>query len=282
MSRIVVLNGEFLDFADAKLPIMDRGFLFADGIYEVSAVLNGRTIDNEAHLARLDRSLKEIDIPNPYSVAEWVAFQNALIARNGLTEGVVYIQVTRGVAEREFSYADGLTPTVVMFTQVKNLLASKIAMDGATVITVPDLRWARRDIKSVALLPQVLAKQAAARVGAQEAWMVEDGFVTEGASSSAFIVTADGALVTRPFTRTVLPGITRLAITTLIVETGLRLEERAFTVAEAKTAEEAFFTSASTFVAPVATLDGTPIGTGKPGPVAMKLREIYIRQAIAE
>lgn len=282
MSRIVLLNGEFLDAADAKLSIMDRGFLFADGIYEVSAVLNGRTIDNAAHLARLDRSLTEIDIPNPYSVAEWVAFQNALIAHNGLTEGVVYIQVTRGVAEREFSYDEGLAPTVVMFTQVKNLLASKIATEGAKVITVPDLRWARRDIKSVALLPQVLAKQAAARAGAQEAWMVEDGFVTEGASSSAFIVTADGALVTRPFTRTVLPGITRLAITALIAETGLRLEERAFTVAEAQAAAEAFFTSASTFVAPVATLDGTPIGTGKPGPVATKLREIYIRQALAD
>jgi D-alanine transaminase len=131
MSRIVLLNGEFLDFADAKLSIMDRGFLFADGIYEVSAVLNGRTIDNAAHLARLDRSLKEIDIPNPYSVAEWVAFQNGLIERNGLTEGVVYIQVTRGAAEREFSYAEGLTPTVVMFTQVKNLLGSKLAVDGA-------------------------------------------------------------------------------------------------------------------------------------------------------
>ncbi len=282
MSRIVLLNGEFLDFADAKLSIMDRGFLFADGIYEVSAVLNGRTIDNEAHLARLDRSLKEIDIPNPYSLAEWVGFQNALIERNGLTEGVVYIQVTRGVAEREFSYADGLTPTVLMFTQVKTLLASKLAVDGAKVITVPDLRWARRDIKSVALLPQVLAKQAAARAGAQEAWMVEDGVVTEGASSSAFIVTHDGALVTRPFTQSVLPGITRLAITALIAETGLRLEERTFTVAEAKAAREAFFTSASTFVAPVATLDGTPIGTGKPGPVATKLREIYIRQAMAE
>lgn len=282
MSRIVLLNGEFLDYADAKLPIMDRGFLFADGIYEVSAVLNGRTIDNEAHLARLDRSLREIDIPNPYSLAEWVGFQNELIARNGLAEGVVYIQVTRGVAEREFSYAEGLKPTVVMFTQVKTLLNSKLAVDGAKVITVPDLRWARRDIKSVALLPQVLAKQAAARAGAQEAWMVEDGFVTEGASSSAFIVTKDGSLVTRPFTQTVLPGVTRRAITALVAETGLRLDERAFSVAEALAAAEAFFTSASTFVAPVASLDGTPIGTGKPGPIAMKLREIYIRKALAD
>lgn len=282
MSRIVLLNGEFLDYADAKLPIMDRGFLFADGIYEVSAVLNGRTIDNEAHLARLDRSLREIDIPNPYSLAEWVGFQNELIARNGLAEGVVYIQVTRGVAEREFSYAEGLKPTVVMFTQVKTLLNSKLAVDGAKVITVPDLRWARRDIKSVALLPQVLAKQAAARAGAQEAWMVEDGFVTEGASSSAFIVTTDGSLVTRPFTQTVLPGVTRRAITALVAETGLRLDERAFSVAEALAAAEAFFTSASTFVAPVASLDGTPIGTGKPGPIATKLREIYIRKALAD
>lgn len=283
MSRIVMLNGAFVEAADAKVSIMDRGFLFADGIYEVSAVLNGRTVDNAAHLARLDRSLKEIDIPNPYSTEEWIGFQNELIARNGLTEGTVYIEVTRGVAEREFTYATDLAPTVVMFTQPKNIVASKLTETGAKVITLPDLRWARRDIKSVALLPQVLAKQAAARAGAQEAWMVgEDGFVTEGASSSAFIVTQDGKLVTRPFTRTVLPGVTRRAITDLIAETGLTLDERAFTVEEAKAAQEAFFTSASTFVAPVATLDGTPIGTGKPGPVALKLREIYIRNALAE
>lgn len=282
MPRIVMLNGAFVDAADAKISIMDRGFLFADGIYEVSAVLNGRTIDNAPHLARLDRSLKEIDIPNPYSTEEWIGFQNDLIARNGLTEGTVYIEVTRGVAEREFTYADDLAPTVVMFTQPKSIVVSKLAESGAKVITVPDLRWARRDIKSVALLPQVLAKQAAARAGAQEAWMVdEDGFVTEGASSSAFIVTHDGKLVTRPFTRTVLPGVTRLAITALIAETTLVLEERAFTVAEAQTAQEAFFTSASTFVAPVASLDGTAIGTGKPGPVATKLREIYIQKALA-
>ncbi|KJV10873.1 D-amino acid aminotransferase [Elstera litoralis] len=281
MSRIVLLNGDFLDFADAKLPIMDRGFLFADGIYEVSAVLNGRTIDNEAHLARLDRSLRAIDIPNPYSTAEWVGFQNDLITRNGLREGTVYIQVTRGVAEREFTYAEGLTPTVLMVTQAKNLLTSKLAVDGATVITLPDLRWARRDIKSVGLLAQVLAKQAAKRAGADEAWMVEDGLVTEGASSSAFIVTRDGALVTRPFTQAVLPGVTRRAITALIRETDLRLDERAFSVAEALAAQEAFYTSASSFVTPVASLDGDPIGTGKPGPIAIKLREFYIRTALA-
>ncbi len=281
MSRIIVLNGEFVDYAEAKISIMDRGFLFADGIYEVSAVLNGRLIDNAAHLARLERSLAEIGIPSPYTPAEWVALQHGLITRNGLVEGTVYIQVTRGVAEREFSYAAEIKPTVVMFTQARAIMTSPLAVKGAKVITVPDLRWARRDIKSIALLPQVLAKQTAAQADAHEAWMVEGGVVTEGASSSAFIITQDGRVITRPFSRAVLPGVTRLALTTLIGEEKLYLEERSFTVDEAKQAAEAFYTSASTFVAPVASLDGHPIGSGLPGALTLKLRQIYIDKALA-
>ena len=175
MSRIVFINGSFVPFEEAKIPIMDRGFLFADGIYEVSAVLNSRLVDNDAHLARLERSLKEIRIPNPYTAAEWTRLEEELVRRNGLVEGTVYMEVTRGVAEREFAFPADAKPTVVMFTQVKNISRSPAAEVGVAVVTVEDLRWKRRDIKSVALLAQVLAKQAAAEAGVAEAWMVEDG-----------------------------------------------------------------------------------------------------------
>src|SRR5215203_5134965 len=224
MSRIVLINGSFVPFEEAKIPIMDRGFLFADGIYEVSAVLNSRLVDNDAHLARLERSLKEIRIPNPYTAVEWTRLEEELVRRNGLVEGTVYMEVTRGVAEREFAFPADAKPTVVMFTQVKNISRSSAAEVGVAVVTVEDLRWKRRDIKSVALLAQVLAKQAAA-----EAWMVEDGHVTEGSSSTAFIITKDGRIVTRPLSNAVLPGITRQSVMRLAEENGLRIEERPFT-----------------------------------------------------
>ncbi|MCW6507120.1 D-amino-acid transaminase [Lichenifustis flavocetrariae] len=281
MDRIVFLNGSFIPYDEARIPIMDRGFLFADAIYEVSAVLDGELVDNEAHLSRLDRSLTEIGIASPYSHAEWVVRQVELVRRNRLVEGIVYIQVTRGVAERDFGFADAMSPTVVMFTQVKTILESRLAVAGAAVITVPDLRWARRDIKSVGLLAQVLAKRQAAEAGAAEAFMVEDGFVTEGGSSTAFIITQDGVIVTRPLSSDILPGITRLAVLRLAAEAGLRVEERAFTVQEALRAAEVFYTSASTFVAPVVSLDGQPIGSGRPGPHARKLRTLYIELARA-
>lgn len=279
MSRIVYLNGSFLPFEEAKVPIMDRGFLFADGIYEVSAVLHGRLVDNEAHLARLDRSLNEIRIPNPHSTAEWTRLEEELVRRNGLAEGLVYMQVTRGVAERDFAFPKDARPTVMMFTQVKSILRSPLAETGAAVVTVPDLRWKRRDIKSVALLAQVLAKQAAAEAGVFEAWMVEDGYVTEGSSSTAFIITTDGRIVTRPLSHAVLPGITRLAVMRLAQEAGLTIEERLFTVDEALSAAEAFATSASSFVMPVVAIDGRPVGTGKVGPHARRLRALYLDMA---
>jgi len=279
-ARIVYLNGDFLPFAEARVPIMDRGFLFADGIYEVSAVLDGRLVDNEAHLARLDRSLGEIDIANPHSLAEWIGLQTELIARNGLTEGLVYMQVTRGVYERDFAYPPaGTTPTVMMFTQAKTVAANPLAETGAKIITVPDLRWKRRDIKSVALLAQVLAKQQAAAAGVAEAWMVEDDAVTEGSSSTAFIVTTGGALVTRPLSTALLPGITRKAVLRLAEEAGLALEERLFSVAEALAAAEAFYTSASAFVMPVVSIDGHAVGEGRPGPHTRRLRELYLAMA---
>lgn len=276
MSRIVYVNGDYLPEAEAKISVFDRGFIFADGIYEVSAVLGGRLVDNAAHLARLERSLGEISLPMPCSYAELTAIQEKLIALNALEEGLVYIEVTRGAADRDFPFPRGVPPTLVMFTQARNIAASPQAKTGIRVVTTPDLRWKRRDIKSVGLLPQVLAKQFAAENGAQEAWMIEDGLVTEGGSSTAWIVSGEGRLVTRPLSQAVLPGITRQAVLVLMADTGIGLDERPFTLAEALAAREAFVTSAGNFVMPVVAIDGRPIGEGKPGPVAMRLRETYI------
>ena len=278
--RIVYLNGAFLPFEEARVPIMDRGFLFADGIYEVSAIIDGKLVDNAAHLARLDRSLGEIGIRNPHDAAGWEKLQTELVARNGVSEGLVYMQVTRGVAERDFAFPKaGTEPTVVMFTQAKTVLANPLAESGARVITVEDLRWKRRDIKSVALLAQVLAKQQAAEAGVAEAWMVEDGAVTEGSSSTAFIVSRDRVLVTRPLSTALLPGITRASVLKLAAEADLRVEERLIPVAEAYEAQEAFYTSASAFVMPVIEIDGRSIGEGRPGPLTQRLRELYIEAA---
>jgi D-alanine transaminase len=274
--RIVFVNGVYTPLADAKISIMDRGFLFADGVYEVSAVLGGQLVDNDAHLARLQRSLSALQIPNPHSDADWTRIEQELVARNRLTEGVIYIQVTRGVAEREFVYPHDLQPTVVVFAQEKNIVASPLAARGAKIVTAPDLRWARRDIKSVALLAQVLAKQDAAAAGAAEVWMVENGFVTEGGSSTSFLIGHDRRIVTRPLSAAILPGITRRAIMRLAAQEQLVVQERAFTIAEAKAAAEAFYTSASNFVVPVIAIDGEPVGNGEPGPLTRQLSEIYV------
>jgi D-alanine transaminase len=281
MSRIVFLNGSFLPIDEAKVPFMDRGFLFGDGVYEGIGVLDGRLIDNEAHLERLERSLAEVRIPNPYTRAEWTALVEEIVRRNGMTEGFIYFQVTRGVAERDFFFPENAKPTVAMFTQAKSIADAPAARAGIAVITVPDQRWARRDIKSINLLAQVLAKQAAKEAGAQEAWMVEDGFVTEGGSSSAFIVTKKGGIVVRPLSNAILPGITRKSLLRLSEEVGIALEERRFTVEEAYDAAEAFLTSASNFVLPVVSIDGRLVGDGKPGPITKRLRELYLAMASA-
>lgn len=282
MSRIVYVNGSFLPYEEAKIPIMDRGFLFGDGIYEVAAVIDGRLVDNEAHLARLERSLGEIRIANPHSAADWTTLERELVRANDLAEGLVYMQVSRGVAERDFAFpTDATAPTVVMFTQPKRMRDAPAAETGVAVITVPDLRWARRDIKSTALLAQVLAKQAAAEAGVAEAWMVEDGTVTEGGSSTAFIITRDGRIVTRPLSHAILPGITRLSVMRLAQEAQLRVEERAFSVAEAHAAAEAFLTSATMLVMPVVAIDGRPVGKGAPGPLTRRLRELYFEMVDA-
>lgn len=276
---IVYVNGRFCPIEEATVPIMDRGFLFGDGIYEVTAVFDGKFVDNEPHLKRLDRSLGAIGIRNPHTIAEWIAIQRELVKRNALAEGSIYIEVTRGVYEREFTCPPDIAPTVVMFTQVRKLRENPAADTGVPIITVPDLRWARRDIKSVALLAQVLAKQAAKAAGVAEAWMVEDGFVTEGASSTAFIITEKREIVTRPLSNAVLPGITRQTVMKLAAEHGLTLVERLFTVEEAKAAEEIFFTSATTFVMPVVAIDGEIVGGGQPGPLARELRRLYFEAA---
>jgi D-alanine transaminase len=277
LDRIAYVNGSFVPLSEAKVSILDRGFLFADGIYEVAAVLDGKLVDNASHLARLERSVGQIALVLPETIARIQEIQKELVARNNLINGMVYIEVTRGAdSGRDFAFPKGVKPTLVMFTSVKDIVNAASAKTGIGVITVPDIRWARRDIKSVALLAQVLAKQAAAEAGAGEAWMIEDGKVTEGGSSSAFILTKDDVLVTRENSSAILPGCTRKAVVKLAEERQLRVEERAFTVEEAMKAKEAFITSASSFVQPVVKIDGKIVADGKPGPMAQRLREIYI------
>jgi len=277
LDSIAYVNGSFVPLSDAKISVLDRGFLFADGIYEVSAVLDGKLVDNASHLARLERSVGEISLKLPESVDRIIEIQKELVARNKLANGLVYIEVTRGADKgRDFAFPKGVTPTMIMFTSVKDIVNAESAKKGISVITVPDIRWSRRDIKSVALLAQVLAKQAAAEAGAGEAWMIEDGKVTEGGSSSAFILTQDDVIVTRQNGSEILPGCTRKAVVKLAEERQLRVEERAFSVDEALKAKEAFITSASLFVQPVVNIDGKTVANGRPGPMATRLREIYI------
>jgi D-alanine transaminase len=277
LDPIAYVNGAFVPLAEAKVSILDRGFLFADGIYEVSAVLDGRLVDNDSHLARLARSVGEIALPLPETIERIKEIQKELIARNELANGLVYLEVTRGADKgRDFAFPKGVKPTLVMFTSVKDIVDAPSAKTGIAVITVPDIRWARRDIKSVALLAQVLAKQAAAEVGAGEAWMIEDGKVTEGGSSSAFILTQDDVIVTRQNGSEILPGCTRKAVVALAAERQLRIEERPFSIEEALAAKEAFITSASSFVQAVTSIDGKLVGDGKPGAMTNRLREIYV------
>jgi D-alanine transaminase len=277
LDRIAYINGSFVPLADAKVSVLDRGFLFADGIYEVAAVLDGRLIDNASHLARLERSVSEIALELPETLPRIQEIQKQLIARNHLVDGLVYLQVTRGAdTGRDFAFPKDVKPTLVMFTSAKDIVEAPAAKTGIAVITVPDIRWARRDIKSVALLAQVLAKQAAAVAGAGEAWMIEDGMVTEGGSSSAFILTQDDVLVTRQNSSAILPGCTRKAVVALAEERQLRVEERPFSIQEALAAKEAFITSATLFVQPVVSIDGTAVADGKPGPMTNRLRAIYL------
>jgi len=280
MSRIVHLNGQFLPEEQAKVSIFDRGFVFADGVYEVTAVINAKLIDYAAHMERLERSLRELDMAWPCSREELRAVHEDLVKHNDVEQGRVYMQVTRGVAERDFAYPADTPTTLMAFTQIAATVANPRAETGVAAISIPDIRWKRRDIKSIALLAQCMGKQRAAEAGAYEALMVEDGHITEGTSSSAYIV-KDGRIVTRPLSNAILPGVTRRALMRLAADHRIVVAERAFTLEEMYGADEAFITSASALVLPVVAIDGRPIAAGRPGPVTRKLRQVYIDAAVA-
>lgn len=281
MSQIVYVNGDFVPDHEARVSVFDRGFLFGDGVYEVIPVINSRLVDKAHALSRLDRSLAEVEMDWPCSRDDYIAMQESLIERNGVREGVVYTQVTRGTAPRDFAYPENARPTLVAFANNKTLIDNPAAATGIAVVSVPDLRWKRRDIKSVNMLAQCMAKQAAMSQGAAEGWMVEDGLVTEGVSSSAFIV-RNQTLITRALSTSILPGIRRKVILEIAAARQLDLVERPFSLDEALQADEAFLSSASTLVLPVVLLDGSTIGDGKPGPVTRSLRASYIKHLQAE
>lgn len=274
--RIVYIDGHYLPEAVAKISVFDRGFLFADAVYEVSAVIHGRMLDNAAHLQRLQRSLAALRIPMPLTDAELVLAQEELIRCNQLQEGLLYLQISRGVADRDFAIPQGVQPSLVMFTQAKNLLQNPLVQRGMTVITLEDIRWQRCDIKTTSLLAASLAKQAALDAGADDAWLVADGMVKEGTSNNAFIITQAGCLVTRALGNDILHGITRAAILDLAREQGLVVEERSFSIQEAYAAREAFITSAGTFALPVVQIDGHLVADGKPGSLTLRLRQLYL------
>ncbi|MDE2911996.1 MAG: D-amino-acid transaminase [Paracoccaceae bacterium] len=275
MSRIVYVNGAFLPEAEATVSIFDRGFLMADAVYEVTAVVEGKLIDFDGHVRRLGRSLSELGMENPLDVDDLLGLHREIVERNGLEEGLVYLQITRGVADRDFAYPEAATPTVVLFTQVKPLSENDQAKTGIRVVSVDDRRWGRRDIKTVQLLYPSMAKMEARARGADDAWLVQDGLVTEGTSNNAYIVKG-GAIITRHLSNDILHGITRAAVLRYARERQMKIEERPFSIEEAQTADEAFITAASTFVMPVVAIDGQILGDGTPGPVARRLRAIYL------
>jgi D-alanine transaminase len=277
VTRIIYLNGEWLPESEAKVSVFDRGFLMADGIYEVTCVLDGRLVDYAGHAARLQRSARELGMELPLDDRELLEVHREIVARNRIDQGMIYLQLTRGVADRDFVYPPaGTPPTLVLFTQAKNVLENRAAEEGIAVSLLPDLRWGRRDIKTIQLLYPCMAKMEAKARGADEAWLVEDGHVTESSAATAHIVTAEGVLVTRDLSHALLPGVTRASVLELAAEHSIRVEERAFTPAEALMAREAFITSATNFVVPVVRIDGAAIGDGRPGALTRDLRRYYI------
>ncbi|MFV0243748.1 MAG: D-amino-acid transaminase [Qingshengfaniella sp.] len=280
MSRIVYVNGQYLPEEEARISVFDRGFLFADGVYEVTSVLGGKLLDFPGHAARLARSLTELGMDMPMPEADLLAIHHKLVAENGIDEGLVYLQITRGAADRDFLFPEAAEQTVVLFTQKLSLTNSPKAAKGLRIISIPDERWGRRDIKTVQLLYPSMGKMQAKAAGADDAWMVEDGAVTEGTSNNAYIVTRDGKIVTRQLGHEILSGITRAAVLRFAREAQMTVEERPFTIKEAQDAAEAFVTSATTFVLPVVSVDGVDLNGGKPGPIAKRLREIYIEESL--
>lgn len=281
MSRVAYVNGQYVPFREAGIHVEDRGYQFADGVYEVVYVHRGRLIDEAGHLDRLERSLAELSIAPPMSRRALALVMRQTIRRNDLASGILYMQITRGVARRDHPFPRDVAPGVVMTARRIKPLSAETVAQGVGIITRPDLRWKRCDIKSIGLLPNVLGKQAARQAGAYEAWMVDaDGRVTEGTSTNAWIVTPAGELVTRETGPAILNGITRLALIALARRAGLPVVERAFSVAEAKAAREAFLSSTTAFVLPVVAIDGQAVGDGRPGPLTLQLREAYQRIVI--
>lgn len=282
MSRIVYVNGNYLPEEQATISIFDRGFLMADGVYEVTSVLDGKLVDFEGHVLRLERSLNELDMPHPMGRDALLEVHRELVKRNDIHDGLVYLQVTRGSdGDRDFAFPDPdhTPPTLVMFTQAKpGITDSAASRNGIKVISIEDIRWGRRDIKTVQLLYPSMVKMAAKKAGCDDGWMVEDGHVTEGSSNNAYIV-KDGAIITRGLSNDILHGITRAAVLRFAKEAQMQVIERNFTIDEAKAADEAFVTSATTFVQAVVEIDGAKIGSGTPGPVAQRLREIYLDES---
>ncbi|MEP1355156.1 MAG: D-amino-acid transaminase [Tateyamaria sp.] len=279
--RTVYVNGDYLPETEAKVSIFDRGFLMADGVYEVTSVLDGKLIDFDGHAVRLQRSLDELDMANPISKEDLLDVHRELVRLNGIEEGMIYLQITRGApSDRDFAFPDPETPqTIVLFTQNKPGLADNpAAKKGMKVISIEDIRWGRRDIKTVQLLYPSMGKMMAKKAGVDDAWMVQDGFVTEGTSNNAYIVKGN-KIITREASPDILKGITRTAVLRFAQEAQMEVEERNFTIEEAREADEAFITSASTFVMPVVEIDGVALGDGTPGQVAPRLREIYLDES---
>ena len=277
MSRVAYVNGLYLPHRRAAVHVEDRGYQFADGVYEVIAVKNGRFVDDTPHLERLDRSLRELEIAPPMSRAALRVVMAEMLRRNRIRDGILYIQMTRGVAARDHHFPSDSDASVVMTARIEPPQDPRLGENGVDVISIPDIRWKRCDIKSVSLLPNILGKQAAHRAGAFEAWQInEEGFVTEGTSTNAWIVDAEGRLCTPPIDEQILSGITRRRILKLAKREGIDFSERYFTLKEAQSAREAFITSATTLVLPVTTIDDAVIGNGKPGTFTCKLREHYL------
>lgn len=282
MSRTVYVNGQWLPEDQATISIFDRGFLMADGVYEVTSVLDGKLVDFPGHVTRLTRSLTELEMTPPATAEGLLALHRQIVTANGLVNGRVYLQVTRGNSgDRDFLFPDPETtpPTLVMFTQATSAPEdSADAKRGIKVISIPDIRWQRRDIKTVQLLYPSMGKMMAKAAGADDAWLVEEGLVTEGTSNNAWIV-KDGRIITRGLSNEILHGITRASLMAFAADAQIEVEERSFTLAEAMAADEAFVTSASAFVMPVVEIDGVMIGGGQPGRIASRLREIYIDES---
>jgi D-alanine transaminase len=278
MSRYAYVNGRYLPFREAKIHVEDRGYQFADGVYEVCEVRGGRLIDERRHIARLQRSLGELRIPMPMSVKALGVILREVVAKNRIGYGLVYLQISRGVARRDHAFpSPSVAPSVVVTARSLNMRRNEaLAATGIAVISVPDNRWGRVDIKTVGLLPNVLARQTAVDQGARDAWFVDkDGVVMEASSANAWIVTPSGALVTRHADHAILRGITRTVVFDAVKGQGLSIEERTFTLQEAFAAREAFITSATQLVLPVVKIDGRTIGDGKPGPIASALRGAF-------